>query len=58
MIRTLKQTVEANDWLTERYARRLIEERRIPFTKVGNRILIDQRDIDAYVGANRVEARC
>ena len=53
---TIPQAVEANPWLTERYVRRLIHERRIPFHKVGGRVLLDQADLDRLVSAGRVEA--
>jgi excisionase family DNA binding protein len=53
---TIAQAVEANPWLTERYARRLIHERRIPFHKVGGRVLLDQADLDELIALGRVPA--
>ncbi len=52
---TLVQTVEARPWVTERYLRRLVAERRIPFHKAGGKVLIDLDDLDAYAEAGRVE---
>ncbi|MGS2587902.1 excisionase family DNA-binding protein [Streptomyces hebeiensis] len=37
-----------------RFARRLIEERRIEYVKVGRHVRIPERVIDAYVMANTV----
>ena len=54
---TLKQLLEARPWLTERYVRRLVAERRIRFSKVGERLLFDVADFDRLVEAGRVEAR-
>jgi excisionase family DNA binding protein len=39
-----------------RFIRRLIAERRIPFTKLGKHVRIDPADIDAFIAAGRVEA--
>ena len=38
-----------------RFIRRLIAERRIAFTKLGNHVRLDVADLDAYVRAGRVE---
>lgn len=40
----------------ERMIRRLVEERRIPYSKIGKHIRIAEADIDAYLEAARVEA--
>ncbi|WP_416963472.1 excisionase family DNA-binding protein [Streptomyces sp. Agncl-13] len=40
---------------TVRFSRRLIEERRITFVKVGRHVRIPERAIEAYVAANTVE---
>ena len=53
---TLKQLIEARPWLTERYVRRLVAERRVPFSKVGERLLFDVADFDHLVEVGRVEA--
>lgn len=52
---TLKAATEVRSWLTERYGRRLIAERRLPYYKVGGRVLIDLHELDALVEASRVE---
>jgi hypothetical protein len=33
----------------------LVEERRIPFSRAGRRIVVSERDIEQYLEANRVE---
>jgi excisionase family DNA binding protein len=38
-----------------RFIRRLIAERRIPFTKLGKHVRIDTADLDAFIAAGRVE---
>jgi excisionase family DNA binding protein len=40
----------------ERFIRRLVFERRIPYTKLGRHVRIAARDLDAFVRAGRVEA--
>ena len=52
---TLQQAVEQRPWLTERWLRRLVYERRVPFHKVGNRLVFDLADLDAPVEQGRVE---
>jgi excisionase family DNA binding protein len=42
--------------VSERMIRRLIEERRIAYSKIGKHIRIAEADIDAYLEAARVEA--
>ena len=39
-----------------RFVRRLIFERRIPYTKLGRHVRIAARDLDAFVRAGRIEA--
>lgn len=39
-----------------RMARRLVSERRIPFTRVGRHIRLRQSDLDIYLAEHRVEA--
>lgn len=39
---------------TERFVRRLVAERRVPFHKVGKYVRFDPRDIDAWLEDNRV----
>ena len=52
---TLQQAVEQRPWLTERWLRLLVYERRVPFHKVGNRLVFDLADLDALVERGRVE---
>jgi hypothetical protein len=52
---TLQQAVEQRPWLTERWLRRLVYERRVSFHKVGNRLVFDLADLDALVECGRVE---
>jgi excisionase family DNA binding protein len=40
---------------TERFVRRLVEERRIAFTRLGRHIRLAESDLDAFVAAGRVE---
>ena len=42
---------------SERFVRRLIAERRIPFHKVGRHIRLTERDLAAFVLAGRVDGR-
>jgi excisionase family DNA binding protein len=40
----------------ERFVRRLVAERRVPFHKIGKYVRFDPRDIDRYLAEQRVEA--
>jgi len=40
---------------SERFVRRLVEERRIAFHKFGSHLRFDSHDVDAFVAAARVE---
>jgi excisionase family DNA binding protein len=42
-------------WCTGRFARRLVQERRIPFHKVGGKILVDLDDLDELAERGRIE---
>ncbi len=55
---TLPQAVEARPWLSERWLRRLVAERRVPFHKMpgSSRLLFDLADLDRLVEDGRVEA--
>jgi len=53
----LRQAVESRPWLTERYLRRLVAERRIGYSKCGRVLLFDLDEIDQLAEAGRVEAR-
>ncbi len=57
LYRTIPQAVDERPWLTERYLRRLVYERRVPFSKVGGRVVVDLRDLDLMVRSGRVEPR-
>lgn len=39
-----------------RFIRRLIEERRIPYTKLGRFVRLQRADLEAFVASGRVEA--
>jgi excisionase family DNA binding protein len=39
-----------------RFVRRLIFERRIPYTKLGRHVRIAASDLDAFITAGRIEA--
>ena len=41
---------------TERFVRRLVAERRVPFHKVGKYVRFDPKDIDEWLVERRVEA--
>ena len=41
---------------TERFVRRLVAERRVPFHKVGKYVRFDPADIDEWLVAHRVES--
>jgi excisionase family DNA binding protein len=52
---TLQQAADEYPAFTHRLLRRLVQERRIPFSRVGRCIVLAETDIEAYVEANRVE---
>ena len=54
---TLPQAINERPWLTDRWLRRLVAERRIPFHKAGGRLLFDLADIDQWAEGGRVEAK-
>ncbi len=41
--------------VTERFIRRLVHERRIPFYKVGHLVRFDAADVDQWLARGRVE---
>lgn len=51
----LVEVPQHRPWTTVRWLRRLVYERRIPFHKVGGRVLIDLDDLDAIAEAGRRE---
>jgi len=57
-VRRLLDDQGAADYLgtTRRHVRKLWAERRLPAIKVGRLVRFDQRDLDAYIKARRVEA--
>jgi excisionase family DNA binding protein len=56
----LKEVPQHRPWATERYLRRLVSERRIPFHKLGTErqspVLIDLDDLDRFAEAARIDA--
>jgi excisionase family DNA binding protein len=52
---TLQQAADEYPAFTLRLLRRLVQERRIAFSRVGRCIVLAEADIEAYVEANRVE---
>jgi excisionase family DNA binding protein len=42
--------------VTKRFVRRLVDERRIPYLKVGRLVRFDPVDIDRWLNERRVEA--
>jgi excisionase family DNA binding protein len=40
---------------TPRFVRRLVAERRIPYVKLGTHVRLDDRDIDAFIAAGRID---
>jgi excisionase family DNA binding protein len=38
-----------------RFVRRLVEERRIPYTKLGKHVRIEEADAEAFIAAGRIE---
>ena len=54
-LHTVEQAAERLN-TTERFVRRLIAERRIPYTKLGKHVRIADADVEAFIAAGRVEA--
>jgi excisionase family DNA binding protein len=52
---TLQQVVEEYPWLTERWLRRAVHEKKIPFYKVGGRLLFDPAELNQWVRDRHVE---
>jgi excisionase family DNA binding protein len=52
---TLQQAADEYPAFTLRLLRRLVQERRIAFSRVGRCIVLAEADIEAYLEANRVE---
>ncbi len=51
----LEQAADAYPAFTVRLFGRLVQERRIAFSRAGRRIVLAEADIEAYVESNRVE---
>jgi excisionase family DNA binding protein len=51
----LLEVPEHRSWCSGRFARRLVQERRVPFHRVGRKILIDLDDLDRLAEQGRVE---
>jgi excisionase family DNA binding protein len=43
--------------VSERFVRRLVEERRIPFFKIGSHVRFHLDDVEQWIGESGVEAR-
>lgn len=52
---TLQQAVVAYPVFTHRLLRRLVQQRRIAFSRVGRSIVLSEADIENYIAQNRVE---
>jgi hypothetical protein len=52
---TLQQAALAFPAFTPRLLRRLVQERRVPYSRAGRCIVLAEADILAYLEANRVE---
>lgn len=52
---TLQQAAEEFPAFSPRLLRRLVQERRLPFSRAGRCIVIAEADIHAYLERNRVE---
>lgn len=53
---TVPQAAEYAPAFGERYFRRLIADRKMPFFKIGGRVFISRDDIDQLVAQSRIEA--
>jgi excisionase family DNA binding protein len=51
----LLEVPEHRPWISVRYLRRLVAERRIAHHKVGRKVLIDLADVDELAEQGRVE---
>jgi hypothetical protein len=52
---TIEQAVDAYPAFRFRLLRRLVERRRIPFSRAGLRIVLAESDIEQYLDSNRIE---
>jgi hypothetical protein len=54
---TLQEVLGLYPWMTERWLRRAVHEKRVPFYKVGGRLLFDPQELAQYVRDQRVDAK-
>jgi excisionase family DNA binding protein len=52
---SLRQLIEERECLTERHVRRLVELKRIPFYKLGTKLVFDLDEIDTWIVRTRVD---
>jgi phage terminase large subunit len=52
---TLRQTLERYPWMSERWLRRKVAEKRLPYAKADGKLLFTAEDIDQFVERTRVE---
>ena len=52
---TLQQAAERYPVFSSRLLRRLVQERRIAFSRVGRSVVLSEADIEEYIEMNRVE---
>lgn len=52
---TLQQAAERYPVFSPRFLRRLVQERRIAFSRVGRSVVLAEADIEEYLEKNRVE---
>jgi len=52
---TLEQAAERYPVFSPRFLRRLVQERRIAFSRVGRSVVLAEADIEEYLEKNRVE---
>ncbi len=52
---TLQQAAERYPVFSSRFLRRLVQERRIAFSRVGRSVVLAEEDIEEYLESNRVE---
>jgi hypothetical protein len=51
---SLKEALERRPWLNERWLRQAVYKKRIPYYKLGTKLLFDLADIDRYIVETRV----
>lgn len=53
---TLPQLLQEKPWLSERYVRRLVAERRVSYYKCGGKLVFDADEFERLLEAGRVNA--